>query len=322
MQATQERPDDADVWLGASDICLCASMDDDALRCYEEYLRLSHAPDPAGLRARYLHTIIDMAASTLFSPSEISKSRAAIEGHLETFRNLCPQTGDLPDDGGQLAPELELREEFAACPSNIDPLLTLADRYAATERIVASAACALKALGVAPQSAEAHVAVANALYKLRLLDESLEHARDAVRLDPTHTGGPIAEGNVHFDREDFETAAECYRRAAEVNPELAGAWYNLGNTLAAMGRHDQALECHEKALAISPDSADAWGAKACACMHCGLPDEALRCAVRGTEVDPTDARLWALRVQILRDLGRDDEADEAYEQGEDATGEF
>ena len=92
-----------------------------------------------------------------------------------------------------------------------------------TGRISEGLIASQKAVGLAPEDAEAHYNLGVALKELGRLEE----------------------------------AEASYRQAISLKPDLAEAHNNLGNTLQELGRLDEAEASYNQAIALKPDLAEA-----------------------------------------------------------------
>ncbi len=88
------------------------------------------------------------------------------------------------------------------------------------------------------------------------IEESIVHAREAVRLDPSHASAYINLGHALFKTGDAQGALENYRQAIQAEPESIAGYLSLASLLRSEGELEQALVQYERALAIQPDSAE------------------------------------------------------------------
>ena len=121
------------------------------------------------------------------------------------------------------------------------------------ERHALTRQAADRALELAPQIPEAHVALSY-YYRDRLeFDEvvrELELAREA-RPGDSEIISAIAE--QHWWRGDTDKAIENYRHAAALDPRRAETYCNTGGVYRMRGEHDKAEEAHRHAIELRPD---------------------------------------------------------------------
>ena len=147
-----------------------------------------------------------------------------------------------------------------------------------------------------------------------LLDEALDLAARAARLEPEDSVARFALGRVNLARGDYERSIADLRAAIELNPGMAQAHCGLGDSMAYSGQLDDAMNCFEEAVRISPADPHRWAFLsygATALLFRGAYEEALAWASRAEAVPNSHYWATALRVSALGHLGRVAQAAEA-----------
>ncbi|HKR37955.1 MAG TPA: tetratricopeptide repeat protein [Steroidobacteraceae bacterium] len=167
------------------------------------------------------------------------------------------------------------------------PGLTPADAVAASQR----------AVDLAPNLSDAHVARGNALQLVREFDAAKQAFERAIALDPRHFHAHYWFAKYWVARGEHALAAKEYELAAEIQPDdyrpivLALQEYQAikdqDREQSALRRSWQALERH---LAIDPDDSYANDHAAGVLMLLGRRDEANRLLDRALALRPDDFR--------------------------------
>jgi adenylate cyclase len=85
-----------------------------------------------------------------------------------------------------------------------------------------------------------------------ILDQALELAREAVRLDDGLSLGHMLLGWIHLWRKEHDAAIAEAQRSVELDPNNAEVWVRLGHILDIAGRPEEGLPLIEKAMRIDP----------------------------------------------------------------------
>lgn len=111
----------------------------------------------------------------------------------------------------------------------------------------------LRAIELAPGSADAHSHYGFMLILQSRLDEAERELKLAELIDPLCPSYYIQMGSLFDSRGDYPKALEQCRKAVGIDPNLWAAYSTcLGDTYAKMGNHVQAVKAYEKGVAIEP----------------------------------------------------------------------
>jgi Tfp pilus assembly protein PilF len=126
-------------------------------------------------------------------------------------------------------------------------------------------------------------------------EEARKKLLKAVKLAPLSAEVQADFARVEEHAGFLDTAEKSYRRALRLEPQSAGYRHSLGRVLNRQGEYRDAYKILQSAVELSPESADVRGELASAAMALGLLDEAraaLTAALRLAPASPTVHRLW------------------------------
>lgn len=127
-----------------------------------------------------------------------------------------------------------------------------------------------------------------------VMDEALDLARTACRLDPEDAVGRFALGRVYLARGEYDRSLAELQTAIKLNPTMAQAHCALGDSLAYSGALDAAMPCFDEAVRLSPSDPYRWaflGYGATALLFKGHFRDAADWAARAEAVP--NAHYWA-----------------------------
>lgn len=110
-----------------------------------------------------------------------------------------------------------------------------------------------KALTADTNCFEAHYRLGSLHRHFDQFDQSIEHFRAAMNIQPTHTGAILELANTLNTVDRPEECLGLYKKALEINPRITAALYNLGYTLKKLGRVKEALEIYDLVLDRNSD---------------------------------------------------------------------
>ncbi len=97
-----------------------------------------------------------------------------------------------------------------------------------------------RVIALAPEWAEAHYNLGNALRAMGRVEAAEEMYRLTVALDEDYAAAHYNLGDVLDERGALAEAAEVLQSALDAEPEFTDAHYNLASCLARLGKHDEA----------------------------------------------------------------------------------
>lgn len=150
-----------------------------------------------------------------------------------------------------------------------------------------------------------------------LLDEALDLARTATRLDDQEAVARFALGRAHLARGEYDRSIMELEQAIELNPGLAQAHCGLGDSLAYKGNAADAIPQFEEAVRLSPHDPHRWAFSmygSLAHIFSGDYEKAAEWALAAVRVP--NSHFWsnAALVSALGHLGRSNEASEALKE--------
>lgn len=117
--------------------------------------------------------------------------------------------------------------------------------------------CYKQALGIRPDSTDAHYGMATVCFLLGELPLAAYHFREVTRLDPMRAGAFINLGAVYNRLEQFDDAIPALRRGIQLDKNRAEGYYNLGLVYRRKGQPELAIQAYREATRINPRMADA-----------------------------------------------------------------
>lgn len=183
-----------------------------------------------------------------------------------------------------------------------------------------------RAIELDPTFAEAHARLSYAMVLSAvyfgadpwsgLLDEALELAARACRLDPKDAVCRFALGRVHLARGDYARSIAELETAIQLNPSLAQAHCALGDSLTYAGQPHSAMACFDEAVRLSPRDPYRWAFLsygALALLFQGNHERSAEWSSRA--VQEPNCHFWAhaLLASALGHLGRRDQARKALD---------
>ncbi len=125
-------------------------------------------------------------------------------------------------------------------------------------------------------NARAHSNLSEALARAGKIAEAEQHAREAVRLEPSSA---VAHHNLGLILAKSGRRAEAYgyfQEALKLQPTYSEAWCDLGSTLLVEGELSEAVRCFQQSLQSNPGNAEAHNNLGIALAHHGDRSGALR----------------------------------------------
>jgi tetratricopeptide (TPR) repeat protein len=170
------------------------------------------------------------------------------------------------------------------------------------------------AIGVWPDEAAWHAALASCYLRQNDLDLALPHLQQAAALQPQDKEAALAYaralGSMHLQAE----ALDAYARVIDLDPEDPGVSREGGMLAVAAGASERAEAWLATSLALAPEDAALAIAFARAALNAGRLDEAAQRAERALELAPQDPDVLHGAGDIYASQGKFEKAIQAYDQ--------
>jgi TolB-like protein/Flp pilus assembly protein TadD len=212
---------------------------------------------------------------------------------------------------------IEIDPTYALAYAGVaDCCSVLYTNFDATEANLANAETASRrALELAPQLAEAHVARGLAVSLLGNHADAEMEFETAMGLNPQLFDAAYMYGRAMLAQGKFEKAVKIFERASELRPEdyvvpgfLGGAYTRLGRTADAQRSYRRALDAASKRLELNPDDPRALYMGGTALSRLGEAKRAKEWAAQALAISPGDATVLYNVACIYSTSGEADEA--------------
>ena len=199
------------------------------------------------------------------------------------------------------------------------------------ESVAFSVAEARRAVSLAPDYAVARGTLSMGLailyqqtgYRDRaLIDEAIEHAETALKLNPNHATVLFQVVNAFCNAGRFAESLPLAERAVDINPSLIDARQVLAICLNHFERYEEALVQLAEGDRIAPRAFQqvfSLGHRSWALYGLGRLDEALAAVSEFVRLDPSFRMALMTRPVVLQALGRTVEAEEAIRMARKAV---
>ena len=172
-----------------------------------------------------------------------------------------------------------------------------------------------RALELAPDLAEAHVARGCALSLQKRYEDASQEFEEAIRLNPNFFDAYYYFARATFAHGDVASSAVLFRRAADVRQEDFQSAVLLAQSLKMLGRDDEAsvwrregIRRAEHALALNPQDGRAMSLGALYLFEEGQIDRAVEWSDRALELYPNDMSSLGNGACLQAMLGHADRA--------------
>ncbi len=203
---------------------------------------------------------------------------AALDAYLrasKTFRSLGDPSRDLPAAIAAYTEAIHLDPSYALAFAGRSAAFALyagevATRATRPESFNEAEADARRAIALAPELAQAHLALAS-VFENRTQDfaQANDEYERAVALAPGDAQVLRASGLFAAYMGRFDAAIAAARRAAMLDPLSVPTRYNLGFVLYAARRYDEAAAAFAAAISLNPASKVAYGERGLALLGLG-----------------------------------------------------
>jgi TolB-like protein len=193
---------------------------------------------------------------------------------------------------------------------------TLYEWFGASDADLAGAERASqRALELAPDLAEAHVARGCALSLMKRYEEASREFEEAIRLNPNLFDPYYYYARTRFARGDVAGSAILFRKAADVRQEDFQSPFLLAQSLKMLGQHDEAsawrregIRRAEHVLALNPLDGRALSLGALYVFEEGQTQRAIEWSNRALELSPNDMSALGNGACLQARLGHTDRA--------------
>jgi adenylate cyclase len=249
---------------------------------------------------------------------------AAYEYYLRGRQHLPLMTQpDLKRSGEMFERAIELDASYSPALAGLATVhATLYEWFGSQVDDLAKAERAsLRALELAPDLAEAHVARGFVLSLSQYYDQAAQEFEEAIRLNPHLFDAYYYFARTCFGRGEIERSADLFRKAAEVRPVDFQSAMLHGQSLRMLGRVDQAREATregihraERMLVLNPHDGRALSLGSGALFEDGQRERAVEWARRSLELYPDDMSTLVNAACLHAKAGRKEEALELLER--------
>jgi adenylate cyclase len=249
---------------------------------------------------------------------------AAYEYYLRG-RQLLPRLtqADLQGSAAMFERAVELDPGYGPAWAGLATVhATLHEWFGAREDDLARAERASeRALALAPELADAHVARGCALSLSRRYPEAAREFESAIRINPNLFDAYYYFARTCFACGEIERSAELFGKAAQVRREDFQSALLQAQSLRMVGRAEEARNASregiarvERALELNPTDARALSLGANELFDYGQPERGLEWSRRGLELHPDDLSTLVLAACLRCKLGLKEEALELLER--------
>jgi adenylate cyclase len=179
----------------------------------------------------------------------------------------------------------------------------------------------LRAMELAPEIADSHVARGCTLALHRRYDEAHDHFEAASRINPNLFDAYYYHGRAAFSQGRLEQCAELFRKASEVRREDCQSPMLQALALRKLGRPDEAGRANQEGIAraerildLNPLDARVLAIGSCAVYDAGDVQRAMQWSRRSLEVRPDDMSALLNAVCLNAKAGFKEQALELLER--------
>jgi protein O-mannosyl-transferase len=141
-------------------------------------------------------------------------------------------------------------------------------------------------LSCTTNNALAEANLATDLFRQNRMEESIEHARVAVQLEPAYAEAHNCLGFALYQCGQVNEAVEHLQLAVKLKPDLAAAHNNYGLVLMQTRQWEQAVDHLQIAVKLCPDNPDTQNNYGAVLMQTGRSEEAIPHYQRALQLSP------------------------------------
>jgi tetratricopeptide (TPR) repeat protein len=219
---------------------------------------------------------------------------------------------------GEAVPRLEATRRWAG--DNLELGYALGQAYIQTRNPDAARDVFASVYRVAPDSAAAHLLVAQIMVRLELDTQAEAELTAAIARDPRLPNAHLLLGQVALFRGRLPEAIAHTERELAVNPASAMAFSQLGDALVRQAKWDDAIAALQKSVWLNPYYSAPYILLGRAYAKKDQLSTAEAMFRRAIEYDPNNRAAHYLLAQLLQQTGREDEAKREFDIAERLRG--
>ena len=320
-KALSVAPDEGQFWLSYANGLLQAGQPEEALDIVDTAISRGLDNDAAQTLRQKAQAALALAA---LAPSQqeiddiVALYQSGAYAQLETAsRQLLQKFPDSPFAWSVLGTALQvqgkdalavLRKTAELAPDDAQAHGNLGNALQADGQLEPAMDSYLRALELDPDFAEAHNNLGSVLQCQGRLDEACDSYRKAIAIKTDYTKALFNLGNVLTALKEYAQAADSYRAASVLQADDAEIQNSLGNALRLDLRYDDAIACYEKAIELKPDYSDAHYNLGTTLIAAHRNVEAVASLRHALELEPKNEELHFYLGNALRNTGKPDEA--------------
>jgi S1-C subfamily serine protease len=158
-----------------------------------------------------------------------------------------------------------------------------------------------------PNSADAHLGLAQAYDALGKKKQALQSYRRYVALQPDEPRGYQILGWLLLEMRRMDEALPVFRQAARLDPSQPAAHFGVGLALLGLHRDEEALLAFAQSVKLDAGDADVWGHMAVTASAMGRQSEALGYWEQAMKVSPAyfdsrpaERKVWEAAMRVSR----------------------
>lgn len=255
--AVVERPSSGALKQKLGEAYLRSGNTDKALELLTESIKLFGEQKDGGQIARSKNS----RGEALLAKGDSEKAMADINDAVRLSPDMLSAHYNLMVALKSMGKADEAREALkrieAIQPADADGWVSLGKAYLAQSEPAKARFAFNKAGELANGKFEVHEAICLALYRHKMVDDTLAWLDKAEAANPSDPFTYNMKGIIYRARENYEAAMEQYEKGLAIEPENAGIYFNLGVAHYKSGAPEKAVEHFRKAKELDPASMEA-----------------------------------------------------------------
>jgi tetratricopeptide (TPR) repeat protein len=211
-------------------------------------------------------------------------------------------------------PRLEATRQWAA--GNLELAYALAQAYVQTRRPDDARSTVASIYAVAPDSAAAHLLVAQLMIRLEMEPQAETQLTKAIEKDPKIPTAHLLLGQIALFRGRLADAVALTTRELAIAPANAMAFSQLGDAYVREAKWDEAIAALQKSIWLNPYYSAPYILLGRAYVKKAQPAVAEGMFRRAIGFDPNNRTAHYLLAQLLQQTGREEEAKREFDIAE------